>query len=380
MDDRLHNAGLSHLSHWITIGVMVSVVSLALVLGRQPGVDSATLNDPKAAPRAVSPRGELWPDEKSTIGLFRQASPAVVNITAIGVQRDLFTLNLYQIPQGTGSGFVWDTKGNIITNFHVIQNAAAAQVTLADQSNWKAQVVGVAADKDLAVLRIQAPADRLHPIPVGTSKELQVGQSVFAIGNPFGLDQSLTTGVISALGREIDSVTRRPIQGVIQTDAAINPGNSGGPLLDTAGRLIGVNTQIYSPTGASAGIGFAIPVDTVNRIVPELIRSGKIIRPGLGVELAEEQIARKIGVSGVLIVDVMRGGPAAKAGIRPTRRESSGRVILGDVITAIDGKKVESPNDLFLILENHQVGDTVTLALLRGGKTIQTKVTLEAVS
>ncbi|HEX6172908.1 MAG TPA: trypsin-like peptidase domain-containing protein [Candidatus Binatia bacterium] len=380
MDNKLHNAGLSHLSRWIPIGAVVSLASLAFVLGPQPWVDSATLNDPKAAPRTVSPRGELWPDEKLTIGLFRQASPAVVNITAIGVQRDLFTLNLYQIPQGTGSGFVWDTKGNIITNFHVIQNAAAAQVTLADQSNWKARVVGVAADKDLAVLRIEAPADRLRPIPVGTSKELQVGQSVFAIGNPFGLDQSLTTGVISALGREIDSVTRRPIQGVIQTDAAINPGNSGGPLLDSAGRLIGVNTQIYSPTGASTGIGFAIPVDTVNRIVPELIRSGKIIRPGLGVELAEEQIARKIGVSGVLIVEVMRGGPAAKAGIRPTRRESSGRVILGDVIIAIDGKKVESPNDLFLILENHQVGDTVTLALLRDGKTIQTKVTLEAVS
>jgi len=380
MDNKLHNSGLSHLSHWIPIGVVVSVASLALVLGWQPWVDSATLNDPKAAPRAVSPRGELWPDEKSTIGLFRQVSPAVVNITAIGVQRDLFTLNLYQIPQGTGSGFVWDTKGNIITNFHVIQNAAVAQVTLGDQSNWKAQVVGVAADKDLAVLRIDAPAERLRPIPLGTSKELQVGQSVFAIGNPFGLDQSLTTGVISALGREIDSVTRRPIQGVIQTDAAINPGNSGGPLLDSAGRLIGVNTQIYSPTGASAGIGFAIPVDTVNRIVPELIRSGKIIRPGLGVELAEEQIARKIGISGVLIVDVMRGGPAAKAGIRPTRRESSGRVILGDVITAIDGKKVESPNDLFLMLENRQVGDIVTVALLRDGKTIQTKVTLEAVS
>ncbi|HET9295942.1 MAG TPA: trypsin-like peptidase domain-containing protein [Candidatus Binatia bacterium] len=380
MDNKLHNAGLSHLFHWMSIGVVVSVASLALVLGSQPWVDSATLNDPKAAPRTVSPRGELWPDERSTIGLFRQVSPAVVNITAIGVQRDLFTLNLYQIPQGTGSGFVWDTKGNIITNFHVIQNAAVAQVTLGDQSNWKAQVVGVAADKDLAVLRIDAPAERLRPIPLGTSKELQVGQSVFAIGNPFGLDQSLTTGVISALGREIDSVTRRPIQGVIQTDAAINPGNSGGPLLDSAGRLIGVNTQIYSPTGASAGIGFAIPVDTVNRIVPELIRSGKIIRPGLGVELAEEQIARKIGISGVLIVDVMRGGPAAKAGIRPTRRESSGRVILGDVITAIDGKKVESPNDLFLMLENRQVGDIVTVVLLRDGKTIQTKVTLEAVS
>jgi S1-C subfamily serine protease len=377
MNDKLRNRGPSH---WILIGVAISIASLTFVLGRQPWVDSATLNDPRAAPRAISPRGELWPDEKSTIGLFRQASPAVVNITAIGVQRDLFTLNLYQIPQGTGSGFVWDTRGNIITNFHVIQNAAVAQVTLGDQSNWKAQVVGVAADKDLAVLRIDAPAERLRPIPLGTSKELQVGQSVLAIGNPFGLDQSLTTGVISALGREIDSVTRRPIQGVIQTDAAINPGNSGGPLLDSAGRLIGVNTQIYSPTGASAGIGFAIPVDTVNRIVPELIRSGKIIRPGLGVELAEEQIARKIGINGALIVDVMRGGPAAKAGIRRTRRESSGRVILGDVITAIDGKKVESPNDLFLILENHQVGDVVTVALLRDGKTIQTKVTLEAVS
>jgi S1-C subfamily serine protease len=374
-----NNSPAAGLSHWAAIAAAISITFVTFVLGQQPWLDSATLNDPKSAPRAVSSRAELWPDERSTIGLFRQASPAVVNITAIGVQRDLFTLNLYQIPQGTGSGFVWDTKGNIITNFHVIQNAAAAQVTLADQSNWKAQVVGVAADKDLAVLRIDAPADRLRPIPVGTSKELQVGQSVFAIGNPFGLDQSLTTGVISALGREIDSVTRRPIQGVIQTDAAINPGNSGGPLLDSAGRLIGVNTQIYSPTGASAGIGFAIPVDTVNRIVPELIRSGKIIRPGLGVELAEEQIAKKIGVNGVLIVDVMRGGPAAKAGIRPTRRESSGRVILGDVITAIEGKRVESPNDLFLILENRQVGDTVTVALLRDGKTVQTKVTLEAV-
>ena len=370
---------LRRLFPWMPIMAAISIASLTFVLGPQPWVDSATLNDPKAGPRAVSPRGELWPDKKSTVALFRQASPAVVNITAIGVQRDLFTLNLYQIPQGTGSGFVWDTQGNIITNFHVIQNADAAQVTLGDQSNWKAQVVGVAADKDLAVLRIDAPANRLRPIPVGTSKELQVGQSVFAIGNPFGLDQSLTTGVISALGREIDSVTRRPIQGVIQTDAAINPGNSGGPLLDSAGRLIGVNTQIYSPTGASAGIGFAIPVDTVNRIVPELIRSGKIIRPGLGVELAEEQIARKIGVNGVLIVNVMRGGPAAKAGIRPTRRESSGKVILGDVITAVEGKKVDSPNDLFLVLENHQVGDTVTLALLRDGKTVQTRVTLEAV-
>ena len=366
-------------SIWTYATVVVAVSTLAIVLARDSWVNSAALNDSRAAPRAVTPRGELSSDEKSTIALFRQASPAVVNITAIGVQRDFFTLNLYQIPQGTGSGFVWDNKGNVITNFHVIQNADAAQVTLADQSNWKARVVGVAPDKDLAVLRIDAPANRLQPIPIGTSKDLQVGQSVFAIGNPFGLDQTLTTGVISALNREIESVTRRPIQSVIQSDAAINPGNSGGPLLDSAGRLIGVNTAIYSPSGTSAGIGFAIPVDTVNRIVPELIRSGKVIRPGLGIQIADEQIAQRLGVTGVLVVDVARGGAAAKAGIQPTRRDADGRLRLGDIVTAVDGKKVATPNDLFLLLEKYKIGDVVSISLLRDGKSIQAKVALEAV-
>ena len=352
-----------------------------LVFGfvKQSWVHSASLNDPRAISRAVVPRGELTSGEKSTIALFRQASPSVVHITAIAVQRDLFTLNLYQIPEGTGSGFIWDNSGKIITNFHVIQNADVAQVTLGDQTTWKARRVGMAPDKDLAVLHIDAPASRLQPIPVGTSKDLMVGQSVFAIGNPFGLDQSLTTGVISALGREIESVTRRPIQGVIQTDAAINPGNSGGPLLDSAGRLIGVNTAIYSPSGASAGIGFAIPVDTVNRIVPELIRYGKVIRPGIGIQIAEDQIADRLGVKGILVVEVIPGSSAAKAGIRPTQREGSGRVHLGDVITAIDGKKVESANELFILLENYKIGDIVNITLLREGKTSQTKITLEAV-
>ncbi|MGH7798864.1 MAG: S1C family serine protease [Candidatus Binatia bacterium] len=367
-------------SFWTYLTVVAVLAALAVVFLKDSWVGSAALNDPRAAPRAVNPRGELSGDEKSTIALFRQASPAVVNITAIGVQRDLFTLNLYQIPQGTGSGFVWDTRGNVITNFHVIQNADAAQVTLADQSNWKARVVGVAPDKDLAVLRIDAPANRLQPIPIGTSKDLQVGQSVFAIGNPFGLDQTLTTGVISALNREIESVTRRPIQAVIQSDAAINPGNSGGPLLDSAGRLIGVNTAIYSPSGASAGIGFAIPVDTVNRIVPELIRSGKVTRPGLGVQIADEQIAQRLGVSGVLVVDVARGSAASKAGIQPTRRDAEGRLRLGDIIVAIDGKKVTTPNDLFLLLEKYKIGDAVTVSMLRDGKTVVAKVTLEALT
>jgi S1-C subfamily serine protease len=373
------NSHLMSRSVWIYIGAIVGLLVLSVVLFKDTWVRSASLNDPRAAPRTVTARGDLLSDERSTINLFRQASPAVVNITAIGVERDLFTLNLYQIPQGTGSGFVWDTNGDIITNFHVIQNADAAQVTLADQSNWKARVVGVAPDKDIAVLRIDAPASRLHPIPIGTSKDLQVGQNVYAIGNPFGLDQTLTTGVISALNREIESVTRRPIQGVIQSDAAINPGNSGGPLLDSAGRLIGVNTAIYSPTGASAGIGFAIPVDSVNRIVPELIRSGKITRPGLGIQIADEQIAQRLGVTGVLVVDVARGGAAAKAGIQPTRRDAEGRLRLGDVITAIDGKKVESANDLYLALEKYKVGEAVTVSMLRNGKTVQTRVMLEAV-
>jgi len=357
----------------------IALVILVILSARQSWLGSASLNDPRAAPRSIAARGELSAGEKSTIAVFREASPSVVHITAIAVQRDLFTLNLYQIPEGTGSGFIWDNSGNIITNFHVIQNADAAQVTLADQSTWKARRVGVAPDKDLAVLRIDAPANKLRAIPVGTSKDLQVGQSVFAIGNPFGLDQSLTTGVISALGREIESVTRRPIQGVIQTDAAINPGNSGGPLLDSAGRLIGVNTAIYSPSGASAGIGFAIPVDTVNRIVPELIRSGKVTRPGMGIQVAEDQIAERLGVTGVLVVEVTQGSAAARAGLRPTRREASGRVRLGDVITAIDGKKIESPNELFLILERYKVGDSVNVTLVREGKTVQAKVTLEAV-
>ena len=366
-------------SIWIYGWAAAAFFLLVFVFVKQPWVDSATLNDPRATTRAVSPRGDLTPGEKSTIALFRQASPSVLHITAISVQRELFSLNLYQIPEGTGSGFIWDHSGNVITNFHVIQNADVAQVTLGDQTTWKARRVGVAPDKDIAVLRIDAPANRLQPIPIGTSKDLQVGQSVFAIGNPFGLDQSLTTGVISALGREIESVTRRPIQGVIQTDAAINPGNSGGPLLDSAGRLIGVNTAIYSPTGASAGIGFAIPVDTVNRIVAELIRYGKVTRPGIGVQIAEEQIADRLGVKGILVVDVVPGSVAAKAGIRPTRREGSGRVRLGDVITAVDGKKVESPNELFLLLENYKVGDVVNISLLRDGKNVQTKVILEAV-
>lgn len=359
------------------LGAVLLLLVLSLVWLWQFWAQGASPLNPKATPRPVTPRGDFSAEEKATIALFRQSSPSVVHITTLTVARDFFTLNLLQIPEGTGTGFIWDEGGNIVTNFHVIENASAAQVTLADHSTWKARRVGVAPDKDLAVLRIDAPLSRLRPMPIGSSQDLQVGQKVYAIGNPFGLDQTLTTGVISALGREIESVTRRPIQGVIQTDAAINPGNSGGPLLDSSGRLIGVNTAIYSPSGVSAGIGFAIPVDTVNRVVAELIRHGKVIRPGLGVEVAEDQLAKELGLDGVLIVGVVPGSAAAKAGIRPTRRDPFGRVRLGDVIVAIDGKKVESVDDLFLLLEQYRVGDQVTLALVRDHKRHEIKATLE---
>ncbi|MFQ5851740.1 MAG: S1C family serine protease [Candidatus Binatia bacterium] len=358
--------------------LVLLILGALLVWGFWPR--GATPIDPGAVPRPITPRGDLAADEGSTIALFRRASPSVVNITTLAVRRDFFSLNLLQIPEGTGSGFVWDDAGHIVTNFHVIENADAAQVTLADHSTWKAGRVGVAPDKDLAVLRIDAPRSRLHPIPIGTSNDLQVGQKVFAIGNPFGLDQTLTTGVISALGREIEAVTRRPIRGVIQTDAAINPGNSGGPLLDSAGRLIGVNTAIYSPSGASVGIGFAIPVNTVNRIVPQLIRYGKVVRPGLGVQVAGDQLAQEIGLAGVLIVDVAPGSAAAKAGIRPTRRDVTGRVMLGDVIVAIDGKQIKSVNDLYLSLEQYRIGETVTVTILREGKLREVKITLQRLS
>jgi S1-C subfamily serine protease len=225
-----------------------------------------------ALPRPVAQRGELFEDEKRTIDIFKRSSPSAVHITTIGRPSGR---NPGRIPRGTGSGFVWDQEGHIVTNYHVIQGAAAAQVTLADGSDWKARLVGEVPDKDLAVLAIDAPPERLHPIPIGTSHDLLVGQKVFAIGNPFGLDQTLTTGTISALGREIESPSGQAISDVIQTDAAINPGNSGGLLLDSAGRLIGVNTAIQSPSGAFAGVGFAIPVDEVNRVVPQLIAAKK---------------------------------------------------------------------------------------------------------
>ena len=334
--------------------------------------------DRKAEPRTVDARGDLAEDEKNTIAVFQETSPSVVYITSIEVRRSLFSLNVYEIPQGTGSGFVWDREGRIVTNYHVIGDASRVEVSLGDDSVYKGILVGAAPDKDIAVLQISAPAEELKPIPMGDSESLQVGQKVFAIGNPFGLDHTITSGIVSALDREITAVTGRTIQGVIQTDAAINPGNSGGPLLDSSGRLIGVNTAIYSPTGASAGIGFAVPVDVVNRVVPEIIRHGKLIRPGIGVTLASERIASRLEINGLLVISVQPGSSADKAGIRETR-QVRGKIILGDIILALNGVPVETYDDLRDELERYQVGDEVTLIIQRDEEHIEVMVRLEEV-
>jgi len=282
------------------------------------------------------------------------------------------------VPQGSGSGFIWDKKGHVVTNYHVIRGASDLRVTLGDQSVFEAEVVGFDEDKDVAVLHIDAPSENLRPLPVGMSYDLLVGQKVFAIGNPFGLDHTLTTGVISGLRREISSAsTGRPIQDVIQTDAAINPGNSGGPLLDSSGNLIGINTAIYSPSGASSGVGFSIPVDTVSGIVEQIIKYGKVTRPVLGISFAPEQSVEQLGVSGVLVLDAPPNGPAGKAGLKATTRDTFGRLVLGDVITSMNGKKISNGSDLYKILDRCKVGDTVQLEVLRGDQKVGVDVTLE---
>ena len=323
--------------------------------------------DKTAEPRAVTARGDLAQDEQNTIELFKTVSPSVVYITTIALRRNLFSLNAVEIPQGTGSGFIWDDKGRVVTNYHVVSEANRLEVTMADNSTWDAVLVGAAPDKDLAVLQITAPKSRLHPIPVGGSMELQVGQKVFAIGNPFGLDQTITSGIISALGRGIKSVTGRTIHDMIQTDAAINPGNSGGPLLDSAGRLIGVNTAIYSPSGAYAGIGFAVPVDEVNRVVPQLIRNGKLIKPGIGASLADARLVKRLGIEGILVLSVEPGGAAHAAGIRPTKQYGN-EIVLGDIIQGIAGAKVTNYDDIRTELERYSVGDEVVVNIVRDGQ------------
>ena len=330
-----------------------------------------------ATPKPISAQGNLAANERSTIALFNQTSPSVVNVTSLKLKQNRLTLNVLEIPQGSGTGFVWDKKGHIVTNYHVIQGANGALVTTENNTTLRAKIIGTAKDKDIAVLKIETEDIAWSPILVGSSANLQVGQSVFAIGNPFGLDQTLTMGIISGLNREIESMTRRPIFGVIQTDAAINKGNSGGPLLDSSGQLIGINTQIYSPTGGNIGIGFAVPVDTVNRIVPQLIENGQVKRPGLGIDIGSDEWGKRLGIVGVFILKVSADSAAKRAGLVGIQKDAKGQWVPGDIIVGIDGQAVSNSDDLFRILDSKSVGDQIVIDVERNGTGRNTKLTLQ---
>jgi 2-alkenal reductase len=331
-------------------------------------------------PRTVAPRGDLAPAERSTVELFQRVSPSVVHVFAQPATRSV-AIDDDEEGQGqgpggggglqTGSGFVWDDAGHIVTNHHVVQNAGPFAVKLATGETVSATLVGAAPNYDIAVLRLGSARRPPPRLAIGSSADLKVGQAAFAIGNPFGLDQTLTTGIISALQRRLPTSQGREIADVIQTDAAINPGNSGGPLLDSAGRLIGVNTAIFSPSGTSAGIGFAIPVDVVNRVVPQLIRNGRMPNPGIGIMAAPEQAVARLGIEGIVILRTLPGSPAARAGLRGVDPRTG---TIGDVITAVNGRPVRRLSDLTAALEQAGVGKPVEVTAERDGRPYKTTV------
>jgi S1-C subfamily serine protease len=359
--------------------VVIAVLALAVAAWVIPANGQRGSANP-VEPRAVASRGPLAADEEATIQLFEKARASVVYITTQARVLDPWTRNIFNIPRGTGSGFLWDEKGNIVTNFHVVSGASGARVRLSDGRDAAASLAGVSPAHDLAVIRVDV-ANPPPALPIGRSADLRVGQRTFAIGNPFGLDWTLTTGIISALDRSLPSENGQSlIEHLIQTDAAINPGNSGGPLLDSSGRLIGVNTAIFSPSGASAGVGFAVPVDTVNRVVPQVVARGKYVRPVLGVQVDEELnrlVIRQIGTEGVAVLRVTPGSPAAAAGLQGVRPQADGTITPGDIIVAVDGRTVEGVARLLSRLDDHRVGDTVRLTVLRDGRRIEVDVTLQ---
>ena len=311
-------------------------------------------------------------DEQNSIEVYRTYSPGVAFITTTAVMEDYYGQE-FERERGSGSGSVIDSQGHILTNYHVIENAQKLTVSLGGDKVFPAKVVGGDPDTDLAVIKIEPPREGLTVVPLGDSEKLVVGQKVLAIGNPFGLDRTLTTGVISGLQRPIRARNGRPIEGAIQTDASINPGNSGGPLLDKYGRIIGINSQILSPAGGSVGVGFAIPVSIAKRVVPQLLQFGEVRRPKLGASLAgvEELVRQGVGIpiqNGLLIRSVLTGSPAQRAGLRGLQQNGYGEVILGDIITSIDGEQMNSIDDLYKFLDKKQINDTVQIEIFRDGK------------
>lgn len=358
-----------------------AVAALAAFFLFQSAAISAANNPKDAAPRQVTPRGELSAEETSTIDLFERSRDSVVFITTSRRVEDFWSRNTFMVPKGSGSGFLWDQSGHVVTNYHVIQDANDATVRTADGKEFKAKLVGASPMHDIAVLKIDVSHEQSPPLPLGSSYDLKVGQKVYAIGNPFGLDWTLTNGIVSALNRSLTEENGVTVEHLIQTNAAINPGNSGGPLLDSAGRLIGINTAIYSPSGASAGIGFAVPVDTVNRVVPQLIGFGRYIRPSLGIAVDEninERIARILGTKGVIVLGAPNGSAAKAAGIRGLKTNLDGSISPEDIITAVEDGPVDSVSKLVALLDDFNVGDKVRLTVIRHGKRRVVTVSLQS--
>jgi 2-alkenal reductase len=334
-------------------------------------VAAVAVSSAAAQPRAVAPHGALLPEEQHLIKLFEATAPSVAYITTQVVARRGFFVQ--EVAQGAGSGFVWDEKGHIVTNNHVVEGAQKVQVQLDAGRTYDARVVGTAAQYDLAVVKLDQVPPGLKPIAIGTSKDLRIGQNAYAIGNPFGLTRTLTSGIVSALDRHLPTSDIREISGAIQTDAAINPGNSGGPLLDSAGRLIGVTTAIKSPSGGSTGVGLAIPVDLVNRIVPQLIAKGRAPQPGIGIVPVDPEMVAQAGIVGVVIARVQRGSPAAQAGLKAASQ--AGRdVDLGDVIVAVNGRAVESLTAFISELDRVGIDQVAELTVIRDGRERRVKV------
>jgi S1-C subfamily serine protease len=369
----------------IRFSPLLAMAALAMLMLWAPARALEARNETKdrAAPREITPRGELSGDERATIDLFERSRNFVVFITTKQAVVDFWSRNVTSVPRGTGSGFIWDDAGHIVTNFHVIQGASEASVKLVDGRSFRASLVGASPEHDIAVLKIGIGFKGPRPIPVGTSADLKVGQRVYAIGNPFGLDWTLTSGIVSALNRSLNEDDGSLLEHLIQTDAAINPGNSGGPLLDSAGRLIGMNTAIYSPSGTAAGIGFAVPVDTVNRVVPSLVRDGRYDQPSIGIGVDErlnERLEEATGIEGAFVLRVAKGSSGEEAGLRAAKVSRQGEFFGGDIIVAVNGKKIESVSRLLATLDDYQIGNTVRLSVKRGNQLIEIPVRLQAAS
>lgn len=369
--DHVSHAGGKHVqTRFGQIG-LAFVLVLLFIIAAQPYVERAFYAS--TTPRVIEPRGSISDLEATAISIFERVSPSVVQVAARNASAGPLVEDGSN-RAASGTGFIWDGAGHVVTNDHVVQGANEVAVRLSTGQVLQAKLVGVAPNYDLAVIRIQGASQLTPPVTLGSSADLKVGQAAFAIGNPFGLDQSLSSGIISALKRRLPTAGGREIANVIQTDAAINPGNSGGPLLDSSGRVIGVTTAILSPSGTNAGIGFAIPVDVVNRIVPQLIRDGRVPTPGIGIVAASEAVATRLGVEGVVVVQTAPGSPAARAGLQGVNLQSGS---VGDIIVEVNGKPVRRLTDLTEAIEEAGVGKTVQITSLRDGqrRTFQTVVT-----